>query len=608
MSSERLSDRDVPVLVVGGGGAGLSAAVMLADLGVPTLTVERHPTTSILPKAHILNPRTMEIFDRHRLADEVYAAGAPIENLGKTTWYTSLGGNEPWSRQMFFQTDAWGGGDLAKAYAAATACVSGNLPQLHLEPLLRRHAEQRSTEGDVLFNCELTAIENSGDQVIAQILDRSTNETATVRAQYAIAADGGRTVGPALGIEMHGPAPFVNMISIHFVADLSDYIQEDASIVRMIARPTLDGGWIRGGCIAMGPTRWDRHSEEWRVSVTLPIGATHPDDYDEARALADIRRQLDIPDLEVEEVKVISFWLLESVIADRYQIGRVFLAGDAAHKHSPMGGLGLNTGIQDVHNLTWKLAAVVHGQAAPALLESYERERRPVGARNVQWATFNFYNHLAAGSGFGMLPGAPEAHNRAALEGLFADTPDGENRRARLAEYYWTARREFQQLDIELGFNYADSPVVVADGSPPPVHDPLERNYQPTTRPGHRLPHAWLTRNGETISTHHLLTPGRFLLLTGPDGEPWHEAVQQCSAELQVLIDAYPIGDDCELRDRDGRWTQLRDHADDGAVLVRPDGHVAFRACQGSDSAIDRLTSALRTALGLESGVVTSAG
>jgi 2,4-dichlorophenol 6-monooxygenase len=222
----------------------------------------------------------------------------------------------------------------------------------------------------------------------------------------------------------------------------------------------------------MGPTRWDRHSEEWRVSVTLPIGSAHPDQYDEERATADVRRQLDIPNLEID-IKAISFWLLESVLADRYQVGRVFLAGDAAHRHAPMGGLGLNTGIQDVHNLSWKLAAVLKGYAGPGLLDSYERERRPVGARNVQWATFNFYNHLAAGAGFGMLPGAPPEHNRAALEALFSEGVDGENRRARLAEYYWTARREFQQLDIELGFDYADSPAVVADGTERPPHDPL---------------------------------------------------------------------------------------------------------------------------------------
>lgn len=601
MSASQQMEREVPVLVVGGGGAGLSAAVMLADLGVEALTIERHPSTSILPKAHILNPRTMEILDRHGLADDVYAAGAPIENLGATTWYTSLGGDEPWSRRVFFQTDAWGGGELAPAYAEMTAYVSGNLPQLHLEPLLRRHAERRAPEG-VLFNCELTAIEQNEEGVAAQILDRANGETFTVHTQYVIAADGGKTVGHQIGVSMEGPEPFVSMISIHFAADLSEYIQEDQSIVRMLARPTVDGGWIRGGCIAMGPTRWDRHSEEWRVSVTLPIGSAHPDQYDEERATADVRRQLDIPGLEID-IKAISFWLLESVLADRYQVGRVFLAGDAAHRHSPMGGLGLNTGIQDVHNLTWKLAAVVKGQAGPGLLASYERERRPVGARNVQWATFNFYNHLAAGAGFGMLPGAPPEHNRAVLEALFAEGDDGENRRARLAEYYWTARREFQQLDIELGFDYADSQAVVADGTQRPPHDPLERNYQPVTRPGHRLPHAWLTRDGEALSTHHLIRPGRFLLLAGAAGAGWCEAARTAAEQLDVPIDAFRIGDGVELVDRDGTWLRVRQHEDDGAILVRPDGHVAFRSHGSGGDPTAVLGAALRSVLGLRSAV-----
>jgi 2,4-dichlorophenol 6-monooxygenase len=586
---------ETEVLVVGGGGAGLAAAVLLADLGVDALTVERHPSTTILPKAHILNPRTMEILDRMGIAEDVYRDGTPMENLGTASWYTSLGGDEPWSRQRFFATDAWGGGDLAARYAEATAFVSGNLPQLMLEPLLRRHAEERAP-GRVRFHHELVAFEQDADGVTAEVLDRDSGASYEVRARYLIGADGGRVVAPALGIPMIGPDPFVNMISIHFRADLSPYVQEDGSIIRMISRPNVDGTWARGGCIAMGPTRWDRHSEEWRASITLPIGASHPEDYDEERAKADIRRQLDIPDLELEVV-VISFWLLESVVAERYGDERVFLAGDAAHRHAPMGGLGLNTGIQDVHNLCWKLGAVLRGHAAPELLASYEAERRPVGARNVEWATFNFYNHLAAGAGFAMLPNAPEEHNRAALERLFADGRDGENRRARLREYYWTLRREFQQLDVELGFAYDGAgAAVVPDGTQPPPHDPLERDYRPVTRPGHRMPHAWVQREDERISTHGLLETGAFLLLTGGEDDGWRSAAATWARRSGVPIQTWSVGRD--LVDLDGTWGRVRGHDDAGAVLVRPDGHVAYRAATAPDDATAALGSALCAVLG----------
>jgi 2,4-dichlorophenol 6-monooxygenase len=597
-----MNEIDTQVLIVGGGGAGLGAAVMLADLGVETLTVERHPDTSILPKAHILNPRTMEIFSLHGLAEEVYADGTPEVNFQSTSWYTGLGGDEPGAGRMFHRTDAWGGGAQKPRYALASACRAGNMPQRALEPLLRRQAEARAP-GSVLFNTELVSFEQDGEGVTAMIRDRESDAETRVRASYMIGADGGKTVGPALGIEMEGPQPFVYMISIQIRADLSPYLEDDDSVVRLIAKPLPDGSWIRGGLVCMGPERWDRHAESWRVSVMLPVAQAHPEDYDEERAKADVRRQLGLPDLELE-VEVISPWLQESVLAERFQEGRVFLAGDAAHRHSPMGGLGLNTAIQDVHNLTWKLAAVLDGAADPSLLDSYGAERRPVARRNIEWATLNFFNHLAVGAGFGLLPGAPEEHNRGVLEALFAETPDGASRRARLAEYYETARAEFIELDVELGFEYADSPAVVADHSPAPPRDPRGSEYVPSGRPGHRFPHAWLTRAGERVSTHGLLRPGAFLLLAGPRGEAWTAAAGPVAERLGIELDALRIAAD--LDDADHAWEALCGHDPDGAILVRPDGHVGFRADGGEDPE-KQLEDALRTLLGQGAGAMTAA-
>jgi 2,4-dichlorophenol 6-monooxygenase len=582
---------DVSVLIVGGGGCGLSAAVMLADLGVDTLLVERHPGTSIMPKAHILNPRTLEVFRQHGLSEDVYRAGADREDNSTCRWFTSLGGDAPWDRREVHRTDAWGGNSLLGHYRELSACRHGNLPQITLEPLLRRHAEERNPER-IRFGHELVSFTQRADGVEAEILDRESSERHTVIADYMLAADGGKTVGAMLGVELDGPEPFVETVSVYFRADLSAYIPNDDSLIRLFIRPEVDGSWTRTGLVGHGPS-WDRHCETWVSSVTLP-----PDgEFDAGMAADAVRERLRLPDLDLE---VIHFtrWSIEAVLAERYVEGRVFLAGDAAHRHSPMGGLGLNTGIQDAHNLCWKLAAVVHGQADPRLLDSYDAERRPVGRRNVDFATFAFFNHLAVSAGFGVMPNAPEHHNRAALISLFSDTLDGATRRERLRGFFDTLRMEFSCADIELGFDYASSPVVIPDGSSAPPRDPAGKDYRPSARPGHRLPHAWLEHFGDTLSTHDLVTPGAFVVLAGDSGAPWCEAADRLAQRLEVELHAHRVGRTADLRDREGTWRSLCGHGPDGALLVRPDGHVAFRSFEMKSDPEATLEAALTAALG----------
>lgn len=592
-----MSPAEVPVLIVGGGGSGLMSSLILSDLGVESLLVERRTETSRQAKAHVLNPRTMEIFAAHGLAADVYAAGTPPENNCAHTWYTGLGGEEPWEGRPFARTDAWGNGALAPIYERATAARGSNLPQRDLEPILRRHAEARAP-GALRFGHEMTALAEDESGVTATVLDRESGESYEVRAQYVIGADGGRGVGEMCGIGMTGREPFVDMISIHFDADLSEHLQEDESNVRLMIRPTVEGTFVRGGLVCAGPDRWDRHCRHWRSGVVLPLNSEKRETYDEEDAVRDVRHLLNLPELEMT-VTDMAHWLIESVLADSYGTARVFLAGDAAHRHSPMGGMGLNSGLQDAHNLANKLAAVVGGGAVPELLRSYELERRPVGRRNVDWTTFAFYNHMAASAGFGVIAGAPEKHNREVLEALYSDTPDGETRRARLREFFHAARVEFTALDMELGFDYAASPAVVPDGSEAPPRDPLGHVYVPVARPGHRLPHAWLERDGEVTSTHGLLQLGHYLLLTSPGGSAWADAAAVCAGELGVGIDLHEVGGE-GWSDRDGAWAAHRGHDDGGAVLVRPDGHVGFRASGPATDAVAELRAALRATLGFE--------
>lgn len=586
---------EIPVLIVGGGGCGLASSLMLSDLGVESLLIERHAGTALMPKAHIINPRTMEIFHMHGLVADVCREGAPPESNAAAQWYTSLGGDEPWHRQRIYRTDAWSGGALTAHYQRLTRWRHANLPQKYLEPLLRRHAEERNPAG-VLFNHELIELRESELGVLSRIRNRESDEILEVLARYVIGADGGKTVGGELGVKMDGPEPFVRTISVYFRADLSPYLHEDDALLRFIVRPGPSGFPLRTGCLAVGPTRWDRHSEEWVTSLTLAPGVNE-EQFDPEQIADGVRARLNLPELELEVLQHTS-WSIQAVVAERYRAGNVFLAGDAAHRHSPHGGLGLNTGIQDAHNLTWKLAAVLAGMASPKLLDSYETERRPVGIRNVEFATFAFFNHLAVVAGFGVMPAAPPGHNTAVLGALFADTADGRMRRLRLGEFFHTLRLEFGAADIELGFEYGDSPAVVADGTSAPPRDPAGHACAVTTRPGHRLPHAWLESAGRPVSTHDLLRPGRFLLLAGSGGAGWIAAADRIAAASGVAVDSHLIGAKAALHARDGAWYSLREHKDSGVILVRPDGHVGFRAIADRPDHAEVLDTAIRTILG----------
>lgn len=584
---------DTPVLIVGGAGCGLAAALFLSRNGVDSYLVERHPQTSPAPKAHYLNPRTMELFREIGLADVIYALSAPLENMQRVGWYTSLGGDGPLDRKTIAIMDAFGGASLREQYEKKSPCRAANYPQLRLEPLMFEQA-CKENRANLNYNHELVSFTQDADHVLADIRDRATDRLYRVRAQYMIAADGGKKISGDLGVPMDGIARLADMMSAHFVADLSPWIDDDTPMIRWFNNPDQAGGtWGSGVIVAMGPDSYDRHSREWLVHF-----AFQPDDpaqFDETTIVPRLRTLLKTPDLAMEVLRM-NNWQVQGVLARRFREGRIFLAGDAAHRHPPTTGLGLNSAIQDAHNLAWKLAAVLKGVAGDALLDSYEEERRTITGQNVDWAMLAFQNHLVIDAAIGLMPGAPPEVNRGAYELLFSDTKVGAARRKRLAEVVETQRIEFQAQSIETGYHYP-SGFFIADGSEAPPSDPMGGEFVPTARPGHRLPHVWLRRRGEKISTHDLAGRGRFALFAGSKGARWIEEADDLAGAGFPIV-AYRIALHGELSAAGNDIEEIFGIEAEGAILVRPDGYVALRVMSVEESGGCHLSDLL-TDLGL---------
>jgi len=577
-------EQEVPVLIVGAGACGLSCSLFLDNIGVESLIVERHPTWAPNPKARYLNQRTMEVFRHHGLAEMIYADAIPLENFSKIVWRTSLAGDGPLDRRTIHEMDGFGGGGLTQ-YAEDSACESSMFPQVRLEPMFQAEILKRNPQG-IRRNCELLAIEQSADGVVSTVLDRATGVTSKIRSQYLIGADGGRTVGNLVGAKIDGERDMAVLVSVYFRADMSAWWDDDRAMTMWFCDPV--GGSFRSGVLGkLGPKRFDRHSEEWvmHFSFSMDDPGRLEEDF-----LPHIRTLLKIPDFN-PEILAQSHWTFQSVIADHYRWGRVFLAGDAAHSHPPTGGLGMNTAVQDADNLTWKLQMVLSGRSNTALLDSYENERHPVAERTRRWAMTGVENHALSDVVMGLVKGDP-VRSAANMQALLSDTEEGRTRRARMVEVMALHRMEFQHHDTEMGNAY-DRGALIPDGTLPPPRDPFGSIYTPVARPGHRLPHAWLERASQRISTHDLVERDRLLLITGSRGDAWVDAAGKVAERLGIPLAIAVIGSSQGWRDVDGSWAKLNGMGLDGAILVRPDQYVAWRSLSADPNPEECLQSAI---------------
>lgn len=584
-------DLEVDVLIVGGGGAGLTASMLLSGLGVDSLLVSSLPTTSILPKAHILNQRAMEILGDCGVADAVYALGTPPQQFAASGVYAGFAGH-PLAGRLLGKVECWGGGGANADWASASPRRTTNLPQIRLEPILRDGATAQAP-GRVRFHHELTEFTQDDDGVTAIIHDHDTGTHYIVRARYLMACDGGRTVGRALGAQMVGLKRLASQVSLHISADFSAWATDPDVLLRWVFMPQLGAMVVMA---PMGPTRWGPDSEEWVVHLAYRDEDARTIDDD--RAVADMRAALGIGDHPLT-VHVVSRWAMEGVVVDRMTHGRIFLFGDAAHRHPPTGGLGLTSAMHDVHNFCWKVAAVVHGHASPALLDTYEVERRPAVQRNVQRSLENGAQWTTSGLALGVYDRALTVDERwDRLARTWSDDPADDEWRLHVAATLAAHSMEFQEQNVEYGAIYASS-AVVADGTDPaPNPDPI-RLYLPSTRPGHPLPHAWVDGyDGRQVSTLDLVRPGRFLLIAGDQGEAWCDAACAAGAALGVPVDAVRIGvHGGDWLDPRCSWLRRREFGDDGAVLVRPDRYVGWRSMGAGDRCADELGRALASIL-----------
>ncbi len=502
------------VLIVGGSMVGLAQALFLAQQGIRPILIERHAHISAHPRAQAASPRTMELIRALGLEQKVRAQENPHAQYGDILQVESLTGAELGRFDGPFRHDP-------NEVSTTGWTLIG---QDRFEPVLRTKAEELGA--DIRFATEMAEYEQDNDGITAVLRDLRHGTETTVRAKYLVAADGFRSqIREDLGIGTHGQGVFGRQMNVIFHAALDEYVADRQFFLCFVSNDKVKG--------VLG--RLD-NADRWVLAPSLPPEETHAE-YSEEDCIEMVRAAVGVPDLDVA-VESSTSWEVAARIADRFRSGRVLLAGDAAHVMPPTGGFGGNMGVQDAHNLAWKLALVLRGQAGPELLGTYEEERVPVAEFTVEQGVIRYLQR----------------------SGLDQEV----------------AARHRPETTVLFGHVYRSGAVLQEPGTNDgaPVEDPT----QPSGRPGTRAPHVELRTDGSETPLHDLLTGG-WWLLAGPDSGLWERAADGVSRLTGIDIAFHRVGGE-EPAAVVEEFLKKYGITASGAALVRPDGFLAWRAAE----------------------------
>lgn len=522
------------VLIIGAGPVGLMASLLLANQGIASIVVDRRLERMTAPKAHAVNPRTIEICDQAGVSgDRIRALGTPAERAGWVRFLSTLDGVEfgalPYERQT---NDA----------LAITPFPLINTSQPRFEQLLASEI-QKKTSVSLLRGAECRELTLDAKGVTAHIVLRGANDPSQIQADYVLAADGaGSRTRDALAIGMEGPDVLQHYVMIHCEGDLGLFIDHRPGVLFFTFDPEASGVFII----------YD-DTKSWVFMRSYDPAVETEKDFDEDRCRREVSKAIGTDDVDFV-VRNISPWKMSAQIAEAYRRGRVFLIGDAAHRFPPTGGLGLNTGVGDAHNLCWKLAYVLKGLADPKLLDTYEQERRPVAVNNsTQSVTnaaklFDVFQAL-----YGPNPDESDVHFRRMTERPQED--------AAVAQAIQAQRPHFDSIRLQLGYAYHSSAIVESGAAESGGQDDISL-YTPSYEPGALLPHEWIEEAGKRKSILSELPGDRFTLVCGPS------SVVGNNTEFNGTV---------KILRRDMPWPQEAGLSESGALLIRPDGHIAAR-------------------------------
>lgn len=598
------------VVIVGAGPVGCTAALLLARHGVRSLVIERRAEPLSHPAAHVLNGRTLEIWGGldAGLAEEVVAASPDLGELGDVIWCATLA-DQPIGGCATLPPP-----ETLKSLLSIAAWRPAHLGQHRLEPILWRRLRDEPLAS---FETGATFVRLSQTDDDVQVVYEKDSREISVRADYVIAADGATSpVRRSVGMMMDGPI-LAHVASVYFEANLDRFQPRPSPLLSWIYNPAFTGTLINhygGHWILMTPyfppaqTAAAFTPARWRNLIAAAVGSRAVD----------------------AKIRSSGVWAMTSQLAERYRVGRVFLAGDAAHRFPPTGGYGLNTGVADVHNLAWKLAGVLAGSLPGGVLDSYETERRPVAHANAKQSVRNFHNMDLVTRHIGLEGGGAASLLKLVSSGLFRklgpnsqarfvdrllergrrrsriltrQTERAERVRAAMAADCAHQDEHFGAPGIEFGYIYRQGLLSPEPDGEQAISEPAA--YRPTTFPGARLPHRWVRVNGGPRESIHqrLVDPQLMLLVPPGQAEAWRSEMTTArpSDSPGIRIEAFESDqpESAELI-----WQEAFEVGLEGAVLVRPDGHVAWRTRASAREGAPDLTRMLHRLFSEEGAVV----